>query len=373
MPVTHSDLLSNSAGISVIINNAETISISELTYDQSINTARRVQFKVDSLDEATKCSIGSKIVIVVGRVPPNTSTILSDGLKPISIGYTHYYHFEGIIRKVMPTSKGAIVTAGDYITLLNTSTYIEYKDEDVIGQDLFVLAADAANISQIDTTDLLGGCEISATKEMGLTGFKTRKEFMDLCFNNMLSIVTDSTKYHDAINPTYWQYGIRHGKTLDFFKIDSSNVHIKPALEISLNNNRAYNVTPTIDTERLVNSITIENSSIDFNYTYTDNASVSQYGVNSQLVSTTSIHREKIEVAAFEIVSRYNEPSIKYNIELPNNEVFCLGDYIQVTLPILGTRILPVQTIKVNFNTGKTTLTCGEKALSIPELVKRMV
>ena len=371
MPVVHSDLLSNSASISVIINDTETLAISDLTYDQSINAARKVQFKVDSLEEATKCSIGSKVVIVVGRVPPNDATV-AHGSYNWGQNYTHYYHFEGIVRKVMPTAKGAVITAGDYISLLNTSTHVEYKETDIIGRDLFTLAADAANISQIDTTNLLGGAGILATNEMGLTGLKTRKQFIDSCFDNMLSIATDSSKYHDAINPVYWQYGIRYGKVLDFFKIDSSNVHVKPALKVSLDNNRAYNVTPTIDTQRLINSITIQSSKANFHYTYTDDSSVSRYGVNSQLISTTSTRREKIELAAFEIVSRYNEPSVKYNIELPNNEAFCLGEYVQVSMPMLGTRILPIQTIKVNFTTGQTTLVCGEKALSIPELVKRM-
>lgn len=371
MPIVHSDLLSNSASISVVINDTETLAISELTYSQSINAARKAEFKVDSLEEATKCSIGSKVVIVVGRVPPNDATV-AKGTYNWGHGYTHYYHFEGIIRKVMPTAKGAVVSAGDYIALLNTSAYVNYKAEDVIGRDLFTLAADAANISEIDTTNLLGGIGIAATDEMGLTGLKTRKQFMDNCFFNAISIETDSSKYHDAINPVYWQYGIRHGKVLDFFKIDSSNVHVKPALKVTLDNNSAYNVTPTIDTQRLINSLTIESTKANFHYTYTDESSVSRYGVNSQLVSTPSTKREEIELAAFELVSRFNKPSIKYDVELPNNEAFCLGEYVEVTMPLLGTQLLPIQTIKVNFNTGITTLTCGEKALSIPELVRRM-
>lgn len=372
MVVVHSDLLSNSAGVSVIINNTETLAVSELTYEQNINAARKVQFKVDSLEEALKCSIGSKVVILVGRVPPNNYTV-AIGTYNWGQGYAHYYHFEGVIRKVMPTARGAMVTAGDYISLLNTSAFVEYKEKDVIGQDLFILAADAANITEIDTTNLLGGCGITATKEMALTGLKTRKEFMDLCFANMLSIATDATKYHDAINPKYWQYNIRHGKVMDFFELDPSNVHIKPAVKVTLDSNNAYNLTPVIDTQRLVNSITIENSMVGFHYTYTDTSSVSQYGVNSLLVTTTSTRREKIETAAFELVSRFNKPSIKYNIELPNTEVFSIGDYVEASMPLLGTQVLPIQSINVNFNTGKTILTAGEKALSIPELVKRLV
>ena len=372
MPIVHSDLLSNSASISVVVNNTETLTVSELTYDQRNNAARKIQLKVDSLEEATKCSIGSKLVILVGRVPPNDYTV-GKGSYNFGQNYTHYYHFEGIVRKVMPTARGAVITAGDYITLLNTSTIVEYKEEDIIGRDLFILAADAASITEIDTTNLLGGCGIVATKEMGLAGLKTRKQFMDLCFANMISIVTDSTKYHHAINPTYWQYNIRHSNVMDFYKLDPSNVHIKPALKVTLDSNNAYNLTPTIDTQRLVNSITIENTTTGFHYTYTDESSVSNYGVNSQLVSTSNTQREKIEMAAFEIVSRFNTPSIKYAIELPNNEAFCIGEYVEVSMPLLGTQVLPIQAIKVNFNTGKAVLTAGEKVLSIPELVRRLL
>ena len=360
MPVTHSGTLTDNADVSIVVGGSAYVMPVSLSYSQNVNAARKASFEVSSLEDVLKCPLGTKIVITVGYYPQPEKAET----------YTNYYNFEGIVREVSPNANGATITAYDYISLLQTSTYIDYKGADAIGHDLFVLAANAANISEIDTSNLLGGCGINATKAMGLSGLMTRKAFIDKCFSNMISVVTDSTKYHEALNAKYWQYGIRHGKEMDFFELDTSNVSSFPALSVSMNSNNLLSITPTIDTQRMVNSLTIQSSTADFNFTYTDTDSVNQYGVSSKLISLANNKREEIETAAFEIVSRFNRPTYKYVVTVTNAQAFSLGDYVEVTMPLLGTQLLPIQGITTSFTDSATALNLGEKELSFTEIIK---
>tara|TARA_R100000773_G_scaffold44473_1_gene45754 strand:+ start:1830 stop:2948 length:1119 start_codon:yes stop_codon:yes gene_type:complete len=369
MAVISSDPLVNSSDISIIIDDKETISTIDLKYSHRINAARIAEFSVNSLEDSLKCRIGAKITVFVGRVPPNINSMTNDATN-FGYSYTNHYHFQGIIRQVTPTPNGANVIAYDYISLLKTSQIEEFKPEDVIGRDLFTLIADAANIEQIDTSNLVGGIGIDATAEMGLTGLKTRKEFIDLCIANSVSVATDSSKYFDAINPVYYQYAIKTNNVFDIYKLDPDNVNNKPVLSVSLDSNNAYDISPTIDTQRLINSLTVENQKIGLVFTHNDNSSISQYGVVSNLVSTNETRREVIETTAFEIVSRFSKPTIKYEVQISNENAYCLGQYVSVTSNIVGERTLPIQGINTDFSTGKTKLTLGEKELSAQELIR---
>jgi hypothetical protein len=369
MAIISSDPLVNSSDISVLIDDKEPVAVTAMQYNHNVNSARSIDFEVNTLEDSLKCRLGAKINVFVGRVPSNTNTVATT-LVQFGNSYTNYYNFQGIIREVSPTPNGATIKAYDYISLLTTSEIVDYKEEDVLGKDLYTLIADAANIEQIDTTNLLGGIGIVATKDMGLTGLKTRKAFIELCINNSKSIATDSSKYFDSINPIYWQYGIKHNNVFNIYKLDPDNIHNKPVLEVSLNSNNVYDIRPSINTQRMINSLTVENTSINFHFTYNDNSSISQYGVSSSLISTKETKREKIETTAFEIVSRFSKPTINYEVILSNDNAYCLGEYVKVTSNIIGEQTLPIQKISTNFNIGKTTLTLGEKELSAQELIR---
>ena len=75
MAVISSDPLVNSSDVSIIIDDNETISVTNLRYSQKINSARIVEFSVNSLEDSLKCRLGAKITVLVGRVPPNINTI----------------------------------------------------------------------------------------------------------------------------------------------------------------------------------------------------------------------------------------------------------------------------------------------------------
>ena len=369
MAIISSDPLVNSSDISVLIDDKEPVAVTGMRYMHGVNSARSIEFSVNTIDDSLKCRIGAKVSVLVGRVPPNVRT-MTNTTNHYGYDYTNYYHFQGIIRQVSPTPNGATINAYDYISLLTASEIVNYKDEDVLGKDLYTLIADAANIEQINTTNLVGGIGIAATKDMGLTGLKTRKAFIDLCIDNSKSIATDSSKYFDSINPIYWQYAIRTNNVFDLYKLDPDNIHNQSVLEVSLNSNNAYELRPSVNTQRLVNSLTVENAAIKFHFTYNDNSSISQYGVSSNLVSTRETKREKIETSAFEIVSRFSKPTINYELDISNDNVYCLGEYVKVTSNIIGEQTLPIQKIVTDFDRGITTLTLGEKELSSQELIK---
>ena len=117
MPAAVSEVLADTLAVTATIDGIP-IPITRLGYQAKANTARTVTFTVASSEHALLCKLGSKVNVQAGR----------DGV-------VSNLSFIGIIKRVKPTDEGAAVTAMDYITLLATSTFVDYKIGDLLGSE----------------------------------------------------------------------------------------------------------------------------------------------------------------------------------------------------------------------------------------------
>ena len=159
MSAIFSEVLADTLSLSVTVDQ-KAIPVTSLQYKAVLNKARVVRFVVVGDDFVQLCNLGALVSVDAGR----DRTISN-------------LNFKGIIREVNPTNEGAEILAADFISLLATSDFVNYEDKDILGRDLFVLVADAMNIADIDTSNLLGGSGVFATSDMKLSGLQTRKDF----------------------------------------------------------------------------------------------------------------------------------------------------------------------------------------------------
>tara|TARA_R100001594_G_scaffold26917_1_gene51623 strand:- start:1 stop:1077 length:1077 start_codon:yes stop_codon:yes gene_type:complete len=357
MPIAESEVLADTLSLSVSVEG-KPIPITSLQYKAAFNTARKIRFTVVGDEFVQLCRLGSKVEVQAGR-----DRAISN------------LHFIGIIRETNPVDIGAEIIAMDYITLLATSPLVEYKDENIIGRDLFVLAAEAMNITEIDTTDLLGGSGIRATTDMGLSGIQTRKKFIDKCFENMYKLVEDSTSYQNKLNVVNYYYAIHMSNKIDIMKVDETNVHTKPSLKVSKTNNTIENLSGKLDTTNLVNTYTIiSNQNSEISYTHEDADSISRYGVRSETTSSDVTDYPLLVETTRKFVDRNKDPSFNFSFTIRNADHLTLGDLVEVSHPLITKGIkLPISEYSISTNNGLiANIVLGKKRLTLTETIAKI-
>ena len=356
--VVFSEILADTLSLSITIDT-KAIPVTSLQYNAALNKSRKVRFTVVGDDLVQLCNLGSEVIISAGR-----DRAISN------------LNFTGIIREVNPNNEGAEIIAMDYITLLITSDFVNYKDEDILGRDLFVLAADAMNITEIDTSTLLGGSGIVATSSMDLSGLQTKKQFIDKCFENMFLFVEDTTLYFDKLNPITYYYAIHESNKIDIMKIDDLNVKSKPSLIISKTNDTIQQLSARIDTTNLVNSYTVTSSSnLKLTYNFKDDGSITRYGLRSKSDSLKSLNYPLIVNTAQKYVEQNKEPSFNYSFTIRNADHLSVGDLVEVTHPLTEKSILlPISEYNIDTTAGLVmNVVLGRKRLTLSETIAKLV
>ena len=276
------------------------------------------------------CRIGAVVEVNWGR--GNLTNLIDDS------------NFIGFIKSINPSEKGSFI-AFDYTTLLAKSQYTYYKAEDYIGQDLYFAAASACDIDDgrnswasriIDVSRLISGSGIFITKDMNLFGWKTRKEFIDACFNEMKVLVDDDR--HPTNTIRQWQYAIRTGNVMDFFLPDADNTITHPDITLSIDNNNIIDekIISYIDTSRLINAITVVSKDDEtISAQLEDKGSQEKYGVISYFLLYPSLDKNELEDVAYKILNQYKDPSIIYSVSLTNSDNLDLGDVVKIDMPSL--------------------------------------
>ena len=97
----------------------------------------------------------------------------------------------------------------------------------------------------------------------------------------------------------------------------------------------------TIDASKLINSVTISSDS-DFarKVTIEDGASIEKYGVSARNFQFKSSDTTTMNEAAFVILNKFKNPATTYTMELTEAEWIQLGDLVEVSSPLLGTKEL---------------------------------
>jgi hypothetical protein len=358
MPLVLSDQLAEQIDIEATVDNNQFVTISKILYKAAVNEPRSVTLQISDRESLQKARLGGKLIMTVGR---------GDAIRNLA--------FEGIIKVIKPGNQTHSITAVDRITSLATSEYINYKPEDIEGQDLYFLIRDAADYQGIDVDDALGGSGIIATTEMNLTGLHRRKDFIDKCIEYMIKTYDDD--FHENTDFLRYNYAIRSGNKFDIFLADYKNKSAKGVLKISEDdaNITGEGIVAQIDTTRLYNSVTaISKSDSSIFKTVNNESSINQYGPNSTTITLDTTNKSLLEDAAYEIIQTYSTPTFSYTIAMHNADWLGLGDMVQLDVPMLEKNItLPVVAYETEIgDTIVTKLTVGEPTLTLKDFVRQL-
>tara|TARA_R100001163_G_C5053506_1_gene190073 strand:+ start:725 stop:1825 length:1101 start_codon:yes stop_codon:yes gene_type:complete len=286
-----------------------------------INKARSFVCSFVGKEAIEICNIGSIVEVTFGR--GNLSNLIDDK------------KFIGVIKDLEPNESGSFI-AYDFVTFLATSKHLLYKAEDYIGEDLYFAAARACDYEGIDVSRLTRGSGIFITKDMNLFGWKTRKEFIDACFDEMKVLVNDDR--HPTNTIQQWQYAIRKGKIMDFFLSDEKNNISQPSIILSLDNKNIIdeNIISSVDSTRMINSITVVSQSDETNYIQIDDfGSQDKFGVHGFFLQYPSLDKNILEDIGYKLLNRFNSPTISYSISITNVDNLDLGDLVKIDMPAL--------------------------------------
>jgi len=354
MSVT-SDILADNLNVSVLING-QPVYITSLEYKAKADNARQVTFSVYGQECTHHNFIGAKVKIDAGREREISNL-----------------SFEGLVKQINPNPKGATIIAVDNLTLLSTSEVVEYTEADVVGRDLYYLAVDAMNISDIDVSNLKLGSPVKATPDMGLTGIQTRKSFIQKCFDNMYYLV-EGDNYTSTLNLVYYNYAIHSYNKMSIVKIDTNNIHLQPVLTVSLDNNTVEDLIANLDTSKLVNCYTVESSSNkNIKHTYKSNDSIRKHGVVSKHTKLDTGNYPLIVNTTQKYTEQHKEPSLNFSFVIRNAEHLSIGDLVRIEHPLLEQSILlPISEYGISIKDGvKSTITLGRKRLSLAETIAK--
>lgn len=325
---------------------------------EGMNAARSATCSFAGKEALEMCKLGAVVEIKWGR--GNLDNHVDDKT------------FVGIIKELQPRANMSTFTAIDYITFLAESQYIHYKVQDYIGEDLYFAAARACDYKGIDISRLVQGSGIFITKDMDLFGWKTRKEFIDACFDEMKVLVNDDR--HPTNTIQQWQYAIRQGKVMDFFLPDPDNIVAYPAVTLSENNNNILeeNIVSRVDTTRLINAITVVSSDDETIYIQLeDSHSQKTYGVIGKFLSYPSKDKNELERIGYLIMNRFKEPTVGYTVSIANQDNLGLGDLVKIDVPSLPKNtVKTVVSSEVTFgDTIATRYQIGQPKLSTKEYI----
>lgn len=357
MPLILNNQLGNNIEIEATIDGREFVDWLTIKYTAETNKARSISFSIAGLESLERCRLGGIVRVEIGRG-----------------GQTHNLTFEGIIQQVRPSVAVSSVTAVDFISQLANSEIVRYTEEDVIGHDLYYLAADAANYKSVDTSQLLEGSGLMVTSDLApkLTGHMTRKDFIDKCFTYMINPFDDV--YHEALTYVPWRYAIHERGLMDFYLADYAHVRSRSVITLSPEhmNLVGEGIQAQIDTTRMCNSARYVSSNNESVFsTVSDASKIKQYGPQGKVFTFDTDRKDRLEELALDEISRFSDPTITYTVEMADGEWITLGDLVRVRMPSLKRdEILPVVRYEITISEEITTLlTLGEPALSMAEYI----
>ena len=358
MPTPESVNLAEQIDITATVDDNEVLTVSKVLYKATVNEPRSVTIQVSDKESLTKCRLGAVLKIEVGRG-----------------GGVHNLNFEGIIKVVKPSNQTHTIVALDRITFLATSEFRDFKDFEIVGQDLYYLIKDAADYRDINVRETTLGSSIKATKAMGLSGLQKRKDFIDKCMEFMVASFDDD--FHENTDFVRYNYAIRSGNKFDIYLADFKNTSNQAVIKISEDdaNITGEGIVAQIDTTRLFNSITAQSKSDSKIFkTLNDEQRSQQFGPRSTLITVDTNNRGILENTAYEVLQAFSKPTFSYAITMHNAEWIGLGDLVQLDVPVLQKDvILPVVAYETDIGDSLVTkLTLGEPELNLKDFVRQL-
>ena len=343
--------------LDVTIDNVPIDSWSSFSIVAEVNKARNVQITLQGRDSIELSRVGGIIEIRAGEG--------NDIEIPL--------HFKGIIKSLEPLTNSVVITAFDYLTNLAGSSHILFKDVtnnstdfEVVGEDLYFVAASIADYKGIDVSGLTQGSGIFGKKDMSnLFGHKTRKQFLDELFSYMIQYST-GTNYPEFAYYR-WYYAIRHGTQLDMFLPDYLNAESKPLITLSERDDNILSISANVNTSRLANAVRVVSSANETIFAdHEDSFSIDSYGIHSRIFTRAETNKDKLKQLAVDYVSQNRFPTVTYTLKPLDAYWVDLGDLINVHVPSLQVdELLPVVGYSTTISDSiDTTLVLGQPRLS---------
>jgi len=354
--------------LSLLVDDREFHHAISITIKHEVNSARTIHCQFAGREGLEACRLGAKVELSWHKNTPKAGQ------------FDDARSFKGVIKTISPGETTSSFMAFDYVTHLAESQFIFYKPEDYIGEDLYFAAARACDYKGIDVTRLISGSGIFITEDMNLFGWKTRKEFIDACFSEMKILVDDGQHPRNTINQ--WYYAIRKDNIMDFFLPDPKMEGAFEYLTVSENDNNLSGggLVSQIDTSQMINAITVASKTDETLYAQIeDGPSIDMHGIASHFLQYDSTNEAELYNIGYEVLNRFNKPSVYYNVTTQATDDISLGDLVKVEIPSIhaalysSSDVLTLVGYEMSIaETISTRLKLGEKPLTIAQMIDIM-
>ena len=311
------------------------------------------------------------------------------GLAPVVLPNDFY----GRIKVIRPNLRTTSVTAMDLVSDLATSTMENIQWRDYGSQDMYFVAKDICDYKDLDISLLNETTKYGPTQEQGtldhgfnIYGVQTRKSFLNKLFDLMSFNPQDTSLFRTGTAPggTYmsaplpfiqFYYAIRQGKQMEFFAPNRFDKRNQPVLKIGPNeaNIVGEGLVGQIDSSNLVNSVTIAaKDDVTKVVTLEDESSINKHGVFAQNFTFNTNNTNRMKEFAYTLIQKYREPTNTYKIQLTGAEWVQLGDLVEITSPIMGTKeLFPVIEKEISVTDSVVTkLAVGVRSISTKKLLE---
>lgn len=381
--------------IRATIDGIELPGIVALNFKHKVNSSRIATITLESREGLEMMRIGGVLKINFGLSDAYANKMISheEGTTLGLIPFTLPNDFYGRIKVIRPSLKTTSVTAMDLVSDLATSTMENIQWRDYGSQDMYFVAKDICDYKDLDISLLNETTKYGPTQDQGILdhgfniyGVQTRKSFLDKLFDLMSFNPQDTALFRTGTTPsgTYmsdplpfiqFYYAIRQGKKMEFFAPNRFDKRNQPVLKIGPNeaNVVGEGLVGQIDSSNLVNSVTIAaKDDVTKVVTLEDESSINKHGVFAQNFTFNTNNTNRMKEFAYTLIQKYREPTNTYKIQLTGAEWVQLGDLVEITSPIMGTKeLFPVIEKEVSVSDSVVTkLTVGDRSISTKKLLE---
>lgn len=381
--------------IRATIDGIELPGITSLNFKHKVNSSRIATITLESREGLEMLHLGGAMTINFGLSDAYANKMINfeDGTNQ---GLTHSPYpndFYGRIKIIKPSLSTTTVTAMDLVSDLATSTALNIRWQDYGSQDIYMVAKDVCDFGGIDISLLNESTKYLDTESSGklsrdenIYGVQTRKSFLDKLFDLMVFNANDTTLFNSSTTPigaymadpqpfTQFYYAIRKGTTMDFFAPNRFDKRNTPVLKVSPNDSNIIGdgLVGQIDSSSLINSVTVASGNDDsINITLEDQTSIDKYGVFAKNFTFNSSNKNRMREFAYTLIQKFKEPTNVYKIQLAGAEWVQLGDLVEISSPLLGTKeMFPVVEKEISVsNEVVTKLVVGSRSISTKKLLE---
>ena len=313
-----------------------------------------------------------------------------------NLGLLHTPHpndFYGKVKMIKPSFESTSITAMDLVSDLATSTALNIKWRDYGTQDMYYVAKEICDHAGIDISLLTESTKYLSSQEGGklqadfnIYGVQTRGTFLNKLFDLMTFNPTDNNLFNPATAPRgsymsdplpfiQFYYAIRQDNKMEFFAPNRYDKRNMPVLKVNANeaNIVGNGLVGQIDSSTLINSVTVTSSDDETkSITLEDQSSIEKYGVFSKAFAFDSTNKNRMREFAYIIIQNFKMPTNTYKVQLTGAEWVQLGDLVEITSPLIGTKeILPVIEKEISVSDSVVTkLAVGKRSISTKKMLE---